>query len=206
MSTKERWEKRFNRERAARRQAEDLLEQRSRDLYAVNQDLEKAKASLEQRVRERTDALEKAIGSLHDEAEKRLQVEQQLRESRDSAIELAELKSEFIARMSHEIRTPLNAILGLTNLLLDSPLEVQQKQQLETVRSSGQILLRIISDILDMSKIDADKLDLEFAPVNLSTLLEQSFSLVVLDAQRKGLEIVQRSPALLPENLVLDGG
>ena len=206
MSTIARWEKRFNRERAARRQAEDLLEQRSRDLYALNQDLEKAKSSLEQRVRERTDALEKAITSLHDEAEKRLRVQQQLRESRDSAIELAELKTEFIARMSHEIRTPLNAILGLTNLLLDSPLAEQQKQQLETVRASGQILMRIISDILDMSKIDADKLDLEFAPVNLSTLLEQSFSLVVLDAQRKGLEIVQRSPALLPENLVLDGG
>ncbi|MBT8091722.1 MAG: response regulator [Gammaproteobacteria bacterium] len=206
MSSIERWEKRFNRERAARRQAEDLLEQRSRDLYALNQDLEKAKTSLEQRVRERTEALEKAIASLHDEAEKRLQVQKQLLESRDSAIELAELKTQFIARMSHEIRTPLNAILGLTNLLLDSPLEEQQKQKLETVRSSGQILLRIISDILDMSKIDADKLDLEFGPVNLSTLLEQSFSLVVLDAQAKGLEIVQRSPAHLPENLVLDGG
>ena len=206
MSTIERWEKRFQRERAARRQAENLLEQRSRDLYSVNQDLEKAKSSLEERVRERTDALEKAIASLHDEAEKRLRIQQQLREARDSAIELSELKTEFIARMSHEIRTPLNAILGLTNLLLDSSLEEEQKKQLETVRSSGQILLRIISDILDMSKIDADRLDLEFAPVNLSKMLEQSFSLVVLDAQKKGLEIVQRSPALLPENLVLDGG
>jgi len=206
MSTIERWERRFSRERAARRKAEDLLEQRSRDLYTVNQDLEKAKSSLEERVRERTDALQKAIASLHDEAEKRLRIQKQLRKARDSAIELSELKTEFIARMSHEIRTPLNAILGLTNLLLDSPLDEKQKKHLETVRSSGQILLRIISDILDMSKIDADRLDLEFAPVNLSTLLEQSFSLVVLDAQEKGLEIVQRRPALLPENLVLDGG
>ena len=206
MSTVERWEKRFNRERAARRQAESVLEERSRALYEVNQELERAKAGLEHRVQERTEALENAIASLHDEAEKRLEIQQELRESRDSALEVAELKTQFLARMSHEIRTPLNAILGLTGLLLDSPLDAKQKEHLNTVRSSGQILLRIISDILDMSKIDAGKLDLEFAPVNLDTMLEQSFSLVLLDAQEKGLQIVQRSQALLPETLVFDGG
>ena len=206
MSTVERWEKRFNRERAARRQAESVLEERSRALYEVNQALEQAKASLEHRVQERTEALEQAIASLHDEAEKRLEIQKELRESRDSALELAELKTQFVARMSHEIRTPLNAILGLTGLLLDSPLEAQQKEHLNTVRSSGQILLRIISDILDMSKIDAGKLDLEFAPVNLDMMLKQSFSLVLLDAQEKGLQIIQKSQALLPETLVFDGG
>lgn len=206
MSTMERWEKRFNRERAARRQAESILEERSRALYEVNQALEQAKASLEHRVQERTEALEQAIASLHDEAEKRLEIQKELRESRDSALELAELKTQFIARMSHEIRTPLNAILGLTGLLLDSRLEAQQKEHLSTIRSSGQILLRIISDILDMSKIDAGKLDLEFAPVNLDMMLKQSFSLVLLDAQEKGLQIIQKSQALLPETLVFDGG
>ncbi len=206
MSTVERWEKRFERERAARRQAENILEQRSRELYELNQDLEKAKTGLEERVRQRTDALEKAIASLREEAKKRLRIQEELRQARDSAIELVDLKTQFLARMSHEIRTPLNAILGLSNLLLDSPLEQEQKSQLETVRSSGQILLRIVSDILDMSKIQAGKLDLEFAPVNLDTLLKQSFSLVLLDAQNKGLEIVQRVQPLLPETLILDGG
>jgi signal transduction histidine kinase/CheY-like chemotaxis protein len=206
MSTVERWEKRFNRERAARRQAESALEERSRNLYEVNHELEQAKSGLEHRVQERTEALEKAIASLHDEAEKRLEVQKQLRESRDSALEFAELKTQFLARMSHEIRTPLNAILGLTGLLMDSSLEAQQKEHLGTIRSSGQILLRIISDILDMSKIDAGKLDLEFAPVDLDTMLKQSFSLVLLDAQEKGLQIIQKSQALLPETLVLDGG
>lgn len=206
MSTAERWEKRFNRERAARRQAEAILEERSRALYEVNQALEHAKEGLEERVKERTIALEKAVASLRTEAEKRLQVQEELRVARDAALEVAELKTQFLARMSHEIRTPLNAILGLTNLMLDSSLLVEQTTQLQTVRSSGEILLRIVSDILDMSKIDAGKLDLEFAAVSLDTLLKQSFSLVLLDAKAKGLEIVQQRPALLPDTLVLDGG
>ena len=206
MSTVDRWEKRFDRERAARRQAEAVLEKRSRSLYELNHALEQAKAELENRVQDRTKALEKAVASLRVEAEKRLQVQEELRLSRDSALELAELKTQFLARMSHEIRTPLNAILGLTSLLLDSPLAPEQKEHLQTVRSSGQILLRIVSDILDMSKIDAGKLDLEFAPVNLSNLLQQSFSLVLLDAQEKGLEIVQQTQAVMPDSLVVDGG
>ncbi len=206
MSTLERWEKRFERERQARRKAEAILEQRSRELYEANRALEDAKSGLEKRVSERTIALEKAIESLRIEAEKRIAVQEQLRSARDSAIELADLKTEFLARMSHEIRTPLNAILGLTGLLLDSPLTPEQATQLNTVRSSGQILLRIINDILDMSKIDAGKLDTEFAPVNVTTLLKQSFSLVLLDAKSKGIEIIQKSQALLPDALVIDGG
>ena len=206
MSTVERWQRRFERERAARHQAEACIEERSRALYAANQALENAKSSLEDRVRTRTRALEQAVSGLRIEAEKRLKVQEELREARDSALELADLKTQFVARMSHEIRTPLNAVLGLTGLLLDSPMTPDQQEHLSTIRSSGQILLRIVNDILDMSKIDAGKLDLEFAPANPATLLKQSFSLVLLDAQSKGLEIVQRSPALLPETLVLDGG
>lgn len=206
MSTVERWEKRFNRERAARRQAEGILEERSRELFAANRALEAAKDSLEDRVSERTAALEKAINSLRVEAEKRMQVQEELRQARDSALEIVELKTQFLARMSHEIRTPLNAILGLTGLLLDSQVSAEQKQQLQTVRTSGQILLRIISDILDMSKIDAGKLDLEYAPVDLSTVMNQAFSLVLLDAEAKGIQIMQKSSALQPPAVVVDGG
>ena len=194
------------REREARRRAESILEQRSRELYAANRALEAAKNGLEDRVRERTDALEKAVESLRVEAKKRLATEKQLRLARDSALELAELKTQFLARVSHEIRTPLNAILGLTGLLLDSAVNDKQRTHLETVRTSGQILLRIINDILDMSKIDADKLDLEYASTDLSTILKQAFSLVLLDASAKGIEILQHSQAILPPAVVTDGG
>ncbi len=206
MTTIERWEKRFLRERDARRQAESILEQRSRELYAANRALEASKAELEDRVRERTAALEKAIEGLRVEAEKRLEAQEELRKARDSALELADMKTEFLARMSHEIRTPLNAILGLTGLLLDSSVTSEQRERLETVRTSGQILLRIINDILDMSKIDAGKLDLEYSPVNLTTVLNQAFAMVLLDANAKGIEIVNKSQALLPPALVIDGG
>ena len=206
MSTVERWEKRFNREREARRQAESILEERSRDLYAANKALEAVNDSLEDRVRERTAALERANESLHIEARKRLEIQDELRRARDSALELADLKTQFLARMSHEIRTPLNAILGLTGLLLDSSIDAEQRTRLETVRTSGEILLRIINDILDMSKIDAGKLDLEYAPVDVSTVLKQAFSLVYIDAETKGIEILQQSQAILPPAVVVDGG
>ena len=206
MSSVERWEKRFNREREARRQAESILEERSRDLYAANRALEAANDGLEDRVRERTAALERANESLHIEARKRLEIQDELRRARDSALELADLKTQFLARMSHEIRTPLNAILGLTGLLLDSSIDSEQRTRLETVRTSGRILLRIINDILDMSKIDAGKLDLEYTPVDVSTLLKQAFSLVYIDAETKGIEILQQSQAILPPAVVVDGG
>ncbi|MEL7450057.1 MAG: response regulator [Pseudomonadota bacterium] len=206
MSTLERWENRFAREREGRRRAESILEDRSRELYAANNALEAAKSDLEERVKERTAALEKAIEGLRVEAAKRLEVQEQLRQARDSALELAELKTEFLARMSHEIRTPLNAILGLTGLLLDTPLSPGQKSHLETVRTSGQILMRIISDILDMAKIDAGKLDLEYTDVDPAAVLKPTFSLVFLDAQAKGIDIVQQSQAIMPPAIVTDGG
>ncbi|MEM7431052.1 MAG: response regulator [Pseudomonadota bacterium] len=206
MSSVERWERRYTRERQAREQAESILEQRSRELYAANRELEAAKASLEERVQHRTAALEKAVESLRVEAEKRLAVQQKLREARDAALELADVKTEFLARMSHEIRTPLNAIIGLTGVLLDSPIDDKQQKHLETVRTSGQMLLRIINDILDMSKIEAGKLDLEYEPVDLTTVLNQAFSLFILDASAKGIEILQKNQALLPSNIVTDGG
>ena len=206
MSTVESWERRYNRERQAREQAERILEQRSRDLFAVNRELKAAKIGLEERVQQRTAALEKAVASLRIEAEKRLAVQQELREARDSALELADLKTEFLARMSHEIRTPLNAIIGLTGVLLDSSVTDKQREHLDTVRTSGQILLRIINDILDMSKIEAGKLDLEFAPVDLRTVLNQAFSLFLLDAEAKGIKFVQKNQTILPDNVVTDGG
>ncbi|MEM7081898.1 MAG: ATP-binding protein [Pseudomonadota bacterium] len=200
------WEKRFSRERSARKQAEAILEKKSAALYHSNESLKAAQTDLEMQVHQRTQALETAIEQMQREVVLRREAENRLRESRDSALELSELKTQFLARMSHEMRTPLNAVIGLTGILLDSTTSPEQENHLRTVRSSGEMLLRIINDILDLSKIDADKLELEYAPVLIENILEQTISLVMLDASKKNITFKYDKNLGTHCELVLDGG
>jgi PAS domain S-box-containing protein len=124
-----------------------------------------------------------------------LEREEQLAAARDVALEASRLKSDFLANMSHEIRTPMNAVIGLTGLLLDTPLTEVQTEYASAVRSAGEALLEIINDILDFSKIEAGKLRLEVMDFGLRAALDEVADLLGARAREKGLEIsVQVDP------------
>jgi signal transduction histidine kinase/HPt (histidine-containing phosphotransfer) domain-containing protein/ActR/RegA family two-component response regulator len=112
-----------------------------------------------------------------------------LRRQRDQAEEASHSKSEFLANMSHEIRTPLNAVLGMMSLLLETPLSPAQREYVTTARGSGAALLAVINDILDVSKIEAGKLEIELIPFVLREVLEEAVGILTPKAQSKGLAL-----------------
>jgi len=127
-------------------------------------------------------------------------------EAKNDAEAATRAKSEFLANMSHEIRTPMNGVLGMTSLMRDTKLTMEQKEFLDIIQNSAENLLTVINDILDFSKIEAGKMDLEAHPFSPSAAMDDLGALLVFKAEQKGLELITEIAPDVPPLLMGDEG
>jgi PAS domain S-box-containing protein len=135
----------------------------------------------------------------------RNRVAAELASARDEAVEASNTKSAFLANISHEIRTPMNGVLGMTELLLDSELNKDQRALAEHLASSGELMLALINDILDISKIDAGKLELELGDFSLRESIDRACTVVAPQAAAKRITLVHEVDDAVPEQFSGDG-
>jgi len=174
------------------------------DLKKANLKLEEYATDLEQKVLERTKVLEKNMALLEREIIERKKVELAIRNSEKAAAAANEAKSRFLARISHDIRTPISAILGFTELMQVNCSETQWQTYLDAISSSGETLLSLVNDILDISMIEAGKLTLEYTNVDLRAVLKDIEQIFLWKVKEKGLKLNVEIDETLPQNIILD--
>ena len=131
-------------------------------------------------------------------------MEESLRSAKELAEAAVQARSQFLANMSHEVRTPMNGVIGMTSLLLDTPLSEQQRDFVDTIRVSGESLLTIINDILDFSKIEAGRVELEAHPFDVEQCVAESLELLASQAHGKGLELSMYVDPSVPAEVIGD--
>jgi signal transduction histidine kinase len=179
----------------------------------MEEKLRESRDELEQRVQDRTselqnakEELEIANEELRIELEVHSKLEVELVKAKDAAEESAKAKAAFLANMSHELRTPMNAVIGFSSLLMDDSLTPEQKEYIEGIRSGGESLLAIINDILEFSRAEKNKVELEHQPFSLKHLIDESLDLVATQASKKGLNLSETINYGTPDTIIGDHG
>lgn len=183
-SSDEVWSARLGRERRARQEAESLLESKASELWLANQSLASARDELEEKVLQRTEALKEAVAH---------------------AEEASRSKSEFLANMSHELRTPMNGVLGMATVLKETLLDSEQQDCVGVIEDSARLLMQIINDILDLSKIESGQMDIVEAPTDLVDLIRRVVDLLTPRAEERGVKLYFRTDPEAAGHFLADG-